>query len=390
MVNKFLLIENNNFINFPTGGTLSFDKHLLKVIPANRISLVGITIDNQKIGQWTSINIEGKEYDFFPILKIKDLSKKPLIPSRLTSVFALIFYLKKIRKNDHSLVFTQTPQFLFALRFYNWQSLCFCFAGVSNSVSLSRYAFLRFLGAIYEKLLFITLEKKVSVILAAADIKAIEELKVRSKGLLKSRSIIPFPTRFDNTIFKPLNIVCCRANLGLPSDRKILVSVGRLSWVKGWDLLIEMMKISYDKNYLLIFVGDGEDRTLLENTAHDLIESNKVIITGVLTQKEVAEYINASDVILVGSYHEGWSTSMVESIACGKPIVATNVSGASELISNGGNGFIMHNRDPEELVRLIENTLLLKDSKRVSLELAAKYSLEYLYSDLLNVWPAIK
>ncbi len=387
---RVLIIENNNFIDFPTGGTLSFDKHLLKVIPADKVALVGITTGDNKIGQWTKIEIDGKEYDFFPLKKVADVHKKPLIPARLTSLISLFMYMHKIREKENSFIFTQTPQFLFALRFYKWVSVCFCFAGVSNSVSLSRYSFLQLLGSLYERFLFNTLKNNVDVILAAADTKAIEELKARSKGLLNHKNILPFPTRFDNTIFKPLNKNECRDSLKLPHNKTIFVAIGRLCWVKGWDLLIDLMKVNNDKDTILIFVGDGEDREQIENIAHDELESGSIRITGFLAQDEVAQYINASDLVLVGSYHEGWSTSMVESLACGKAIVSSEVSGATELIKDGENGFILLNRDTEKLITLVKNALKLKDASDISVTISKKYSLANLYSDLLIVWPDIE
>src|ERR1035437_646034 len=116
MAKKILLIDNCDFISYPIGGTLSFDKQLLKVFPSTQVSLVGITTQDIKIGEWTQIEIEGKTYEFYPIQKVMPTNKKPFLPRRLTSFWALLKHVKRIRKKGYLDVFTQTPQFLFVLK----------------------------------------------------------------------------------------------------------------------------------------------------------------------------------------------------------------------------------------------------------------------------------
>jgi glycosyltransferase involved in cell wall biosynthesis len=390
MAQSVLLIDNCDFINFPIGGTLSFDRQLLKTFPPSQLALVGITTQNLKIGEWTKIDIDGKSYEFYPIKKVVATNKKPLLPMRLTSFWALRKHLKNIRKKGYADIFTQTPQFLFALKYFKWRSLCFCFAGVGNSVSMSRYRRLRFLGRFYEKRLFITLNKIATCILAAADSNAIEQLSKRSNGILNTNRIKSFPTRFDNNIFNIKNKLECRGKLGLPEKNKILVTVGRLSWVKGWDLLIEAYKLRNDPDCILIFVGDGEDRNKIESSAKYLIDSGSIRITGYVSPTQVANYLNAADLVLVGSYEEGWSTTMVEALACGKAIVATDVSSSKDLIKPGLNGFIIHERDPTVFNNAISKGLELNNNMKYSIEISKKYSVDKLYEELQNEWPELK
>jgi glycosyltransferase involved in cell wall biosynthesis len=390
MAKKILLIDNCDFIRFPIGGTLSFEKQLLKAIPSSKLALVGITTENIRIGEWTQVEIEGESYEFFPIKKVHASSKKPLLPMRITSFWALFKHLKSIRKKGYTDVFTQTPQFLFALKYFKWSSLCFCFAGVGNSVAMSRYKGLRFLGDLYETRLFTTLKNNATSILAAADSTAIEQLSKRSNGVLLSSNIKSFPTRFDNKIFNIKNKQECRGKLNLPDNKNILVTLGRLSWVKGWDLLLETINLRTDQDCILIFVGDGEDRSKIESSAKHLIDLGLVKITGNLPPEKVALYLNAADLVVVGSYQEGWSTSMVEAIACGKAIVATDVSSSKDLIQPGINGYIIGQRDPAVFNIAISQALQLKNSSMNSLALSKSYSIESLFDDLANEWPELK
>jgi glycosyltransferase involved in cell wall biosynthesis len=387
---KILLIDNTNFINYPTGGTLIFDKQLLNVLPTDKVMLVGITTEDISVRQWTKITIGKNEYDFFPITKVSVRTKKPIIPLRITTFVALMLSLKRIRQKGCLNVFSQTPQFLFALRYFKWDSICFCFAGVGNSIGLSRYRSLRSLGEVYEKTLFKTLKDHVDVILAAADKRAIKQFTDRSKGLIDAKDVSVFPTRFDGSVFRPIDLDKCRTELNISKDKKVLVTTGRLCWVKGWDLLLETIKQRSSGEWMLIFVGDGEDRGKIEGEAADLIRSGVVKITGFLPQSEVVKYINAADVVLTGSYQEGWSTAMIEAIACGKPMVSTDVSGASEIIDTGRNGYILYDRDPVKMARLIDEALNLINANEVSVKLANSYSMDNLFEDFIMKWPYIE
>jgi len=388
-MSKLLIIENCNFNDFPTGGTLSFSKQLISTLPNNKIALVGITTDNIKIGRWTTLKIGSVYVDFFPILKINSFNKKPLIPLRIQSLFALFIYLNRIRKKKYNYVFTQTPQFIFALFLYKWESVSFCFAGLGNSVKLSRYKSLRFLGEIYETLLLKILNKKIDCIFAAADSSSINIFKNNHRSLI-DKKIISLPTRYDETIFFPKNKNKVREKLRLPLNKKIIVTTGRLNWVKGWDFLINVLNSGFDiENFILIFVGDGEDRSKIEKQYLNQI-GKSIIITGFVEATIVSDYINASDVFVLGSYTEGWSTSLVEALACGKPIVTTNVSSVNDIITDNENGFIVYDRNVKEFCKSIFSSMQLENVEQLSLVKAKKYCKLTLYNDIIKYWPQIK
>lgn len=389
MHKKIILFDNCDFESFPIGGTLTFARQLIKSIPSENILLVGITTQNIKVGEWTNIELNGTVYNFFPIMKVRSGNKRPLIPLRLSSFFALLRYLIKIRKKGSAYIFTQTPQFLFALNLYRWKSICFNFAGVGNAVALSRYKGLRFLGDLYEKSLFKILRKEGIRVLAAADSNAINVLVKRSKGLLDKKVIRPFPTRYDDNIFYAKDKLSSRVLLGLPLGKKIFVSVGRLSWVKGWDLLIDVMRLQKTENCLLILVGDGEERFKIEKVGKEMIEKDFLKITGYVSPDQVSLYLNSADLVLVGSHEEGWPTCIVEALACGKAVVSTDVSGAKELIKDGINGFVVSGRNPTLYNNAITKALELKDCSNYSFEISQKYSIKNLFSELQNAWPEI-
>ena len=77
---------------------------------------------------------------------------------------------------------------------------------------------------------------------------------------------------------------------------------------------------------------------------------------------------------------------MLEAIACGKPIVSTNVSGSADMVKDGLNGYIVQNRDPREFAKKMNMALTLPNASEISRSLAHQYSLESLRSDLERYW----
>lgn len=387
---RFIHMDPINFQDFPVGGTLSFARQLMSQFKGE-VALVGLITDvSDPVGKWFMKEINGISYPYFGIGRYKKFDKKPLVPLRLQTFMLLLFYLPRIRKIKNRNVFTQSPQFLFALNFFRWTSLCFCFAGISNSVAISRYKYLRNLGILYEKSLFRILKRKATVILAAADSESIAIATERTGNILKAKDIVTFPTRFDPRIFSPLNKSECRRSLNISDNDFVLVTTGRLSWVKGWQLLIDATMELYSdnefRNIRLIFVGDGEDRKKVENYNKLLIDKNIIKLVGKLNQNEIARYLSAADVFVLGSYTEGWPTSLVEAMACGCPIVTTNVSAASEIVREGTNGYIVNDRDSINFANTIKKARNLKDFVEYSLSVRNKFSVDLLKDDLEKLW----
>ena len=104
----------------------------------------------------------------------------------------------------------------------------------------------------------------------------------------------------------------------------------KASIFKGWRLIIDAFKEFHTRHTLyakLYFIGDGEDKLQIESYIDSQRLMNNVVLVGAVAREDVVFWINAADLILIGSFFEGWSLSMLESVACGKPIVTTDISG---------------------------------------------------------------
>lgn len=391
--NPILLFTEGDPWGNPTGGQTTFAKHILTAF-GPEFAVSSHCEDNSiPIGKW--IIRPYKKYDilFFNRGDLKkSKNKKPIVPLRIKSYIYAKKYLAEIREKKFRGILLDSPEMLFAAYRYKWESICYRFAGVNNPVSNSRYLWARVLGEIFERQHIKTLKKiKTDVFIAAADQYAIAEFHHRTKNQLNTQNFYQFPTRVDTDTFFPMDTSECRKQLNIPLKEKVFVATGRLCWIKGWDLL--MQAFTHIKKVLpkatLIFVGDGEDHQKIELMAQQLGIAKNVKVTGFVTQRDVNMYMNAADVCLVGSHREGWSLAMCEMIACGKPVVSTDVSGAKDMVKNGINGFIVPDRDPLKYADLAIKAMDLPDVVEESLLISKKYSINTLAQELSSLWPPL-
>jgi glycosyltransferase involved in cell wall biosynthesis len=258
---------------------------------------------------------------------------------------------------------------------------------VENHLKASRYPFAKPLWRLCDKALFKALDRA-SVVLAAADENAMNALVSRSNGRLPRERLIQCPTSVDTSLFHPVAARNVRAELGIPENCTVFVTTGRIGRFKGWELLLDAFEEFLDRsrNALLFFVGDGEDRSLLQAQIEKRDLHTQVKITGFQKPSQVASYLNAANVILSGSRLEGWSVAMLEALACGKAIVSTEVSGATAMIKPGLNGFIVKDRNPLKFAEAMESALHLANAEQVSTSIASGFDLAQLRERLVSVW----
>jgi glycosyltransferase involved in cell wall biosynthesis len=389
---NFLLCVGKDPWGEPRGGGTNFAKQMLHAF-GDRLAVASSAGENLPLRKWCDRPFNGKNIKFFNMGRIVDRQgRKPIIPDRYTVYRNAKLSMVQIHALGVRNLFIQAPELLFATANFKWKSVCYRFAGVNNPIANSRYKWARWFGVFYEKKMFHDLKKiSTHVLLASAENKEIDEMLTRSRGILDRFPLHHFPTRVDTDRFKPISKKEAQAMLDIENDKLIIVACGRLSWIKGWDLILNAISnlIKRGLECRLIFVGDGEDREKVVNKAQRLNIENSIQITGFIPNKKVSIYLNASDLCVVGSHREGWSLAMLEMLACGKPLVSTNVSGANDMISHGENGFIVKERNPRLFADAIIKTLELKSAKEVSLKIAARYSTKTLATDLASVWDAL-
>lgn len=357
---KILLIETVNYTDYPTGGILNFDRILLSALK-NDLYLAGITTEDDRtpIGVWTKKMIDDVEFNFFSIERCQRTSKKPFLPRGLETLWYLLRNIKKIISiHQYDFIMTQSTSVLFLLTESQLKRTCYIAPGLNNPLSISRYKWARNLTGMYDKIMLPPMSKA-RFILAAADMNARKEFEKRCNGLIKHTDIIEFPTRYNDIFYKVLNKNECRKEFGIDDKQLLFSTVGRLNWFKGWKLMIDSFFIFQKKfkNSLFYLIGDGEDFEKINDYVRKIKLDGKVVTLGKKTPAEIGKFLNASDCFIMGSFAEGWSTTLVEACACCVPCVVTNFSSAATMIENGTNGFVISDRCEKNFASAMEKAI---------------------------------
>ncbi len=171
------------------------------------------------------------------------------------------------------------------------------------------------------------------------------------------------------------------------------VTVGSLFHIKGYDILIEAFaKIAHDNNFKLTIVGDGNQRTLLQQliVKHNL--QSKVLLVGRKSRPEVADILANSDVYVSSSRNENFSVSVLEALSVGLPVVATICGGIKECI-NESNGLLVPTEDVNALSSvMLKITQNISNYNRESIaqDFENRFSTKTIVNNLVSIFESVK
>jgi glycosyltransferase involved in cell wall biosynthesis len=154
-----------------------------------------------------------------------------------------------------------------------------------------------------------------------------------------------------------------RQKLGISPDAKVISLVARLRKEKGHRTLMaatEIMKPFLAEKPHLLFVGSGPEEVSLKKEARTL---SSAVIHFVGHQPDVALWFSAADVVAMPSFTEPFGLTAIEAMSCGKPLVASNVEGLSEIVEDGTSGLLVPPRCPNDLAQGLLKVLLSSDLK---------------------------
>jgi len=140
-----------------------------------------------------------------------------------------------------------------------------------------------------------------------------------------------------------------------------VITVARLVTWKDIDRIIKV--VSSISDVRLIIVGDGTERTSLENLVTDLGIAERVIFTEQVSKQSVLQYLKASDIFVLNSTYEGLPHIVLKAMAVGVPMIATDVGGTDEVVKHEVNGLLIPSMDDKALRNAI--CRLLQNSKDV-------------------------
>jgi len=184
-----------------------------------------------------------------------------------------------------------------------------------------------------------------------------------------------------------------RARLGLDADAVVIVGLGRLVPIKGFDLLVRALPIvvSQIPSARVLLVGEGAERAHLEAIAASLGVASCLRLTGETT--DVAPYLAAADVVTVPSRNEGMGRVIVEAMALGRPVVATAVGGIPDVVTDGECGRLVEPEDVDALagalIELGRDPALRRKLGEAAVQRAEAFSTAVAREKLLAVYAAL-
>jgi teichuronic acid biosynthesis glycosyltransferase TuaC len=234
--------------------------------------------------------------------------------------------------------------------------------------------------------------RAVSSDLAERTVKLIDAEKRRNGGTETVKKVWVVPNGVDLNKFRLMERQEARRQLGLDDDKRYLLYVGRLVAVKGLDLLLDAFArlVQNQSDVELVLVGDGAERLVLAQRATTLGIRDKVHFVGAQPHERIVLWMNAGDVLCLPSRKESFGAVLIESLACGTPVVATSVGGIPEVVADGQVGRLVHSRDPREMAACIEEVLETPwDRQQLRNYVAERFSFEMVTRKLLEMYGSV-
>lgn len=158
-----------------------------------------------------------------------------------------------------------------------------------------------------------------------------------------------------------IDIVNFRPEHSLQKDKPFIITLGgtRITERKGINYLIEALALLVSKypNIFLRLVGEGNEKENLMNLTKELKLDNVVEFVGLIPREKIAPYYQEAKLFVLPSLNEGMSNAMLEALATGLPILATDTGGTKELVEDGTNGMIIKMQDARDLAEKIERLI---------------------------------
>jgi glycosyltransferase involved in cell wall biosynthesis len=148
----------------------------------------------------------------------------------------------------------------------------------------------------------------------------------------------------------------CRKRLGLPEDGEIAVCVGHLNDGKNQSVLIQALAAMVGEGVRtprLVLVGEGPNRARLESEARRCGVQDCVRFAGRRPHDEIPYWMGAADWLVLSSLYEGWPTVYFEAMACGRPVITSNVSAARDAVCRDDYGLVVEPNTPEAFARAL-------------------------------------
>ena len=195
------------------------------------------------------------------------------------------------------------------------------------------------------------------------------------------------PCGVNLELFRPMDRAAARQGLGFGENESIVLYVGRFDPIKGIGRLLKAATHLQDQRQLRLVIigGDGPDTPEYQNLqklARKLGLQNTVTFVGRIEQKHLPPYYSAADVLVMPSYYESFGLVGLESLACGTPVIATEVGAMRSIIRDGETGQIVSNANQRSLAQAIKTFITGSGARKLSADMIRASVLKFGWSNV--------
>jgi len=181
--------------------------------------------------------------------------------------------------------------------------------------------------------------------------------KVINSYSVQPDKVTVIPNGIDSTKFYPIEKSAAKAYCHLDDNKRIILTVSRLSSEKGLEFLIQAVSKIKSTDVMLIIIGDGPLKGKLTNMVKSLGLAESVRFMGNIGHSDIIKWYNSADIFCLPSLWEGCPNVVIEALACGIPVVATNVGGIPDLVPGDQAGCLVPPGNIEALASAIDKSL---------------------------------
>jgi len=372
------------------GGIESFIRGLILNSPKSiRYCLVGVTTDvkARPVGRWVDCQIGDIKFKLFPLYAVKYRGKRSLIPATIIYELAALFRMPDLVFADviesHRIEHLLFHHIRKPFNLFLHQNM----AELDNSKSDILWKFAPKVYRFIERIVF---KREGSIFCVREDaVNAYKRIYPMYSDKFKFQ-----PTWMDEKVFFPVSsdvsssirYKLCDEYM-LDYSQPLALTVGRIDLQKDPFLMVRAIASVHEKGQLIqvIWIGDGVLKAQVMKKVKQLNLESRFKFAGLKDSEYIANAIRGCDFFLMSSAYEGMPIAVLESLACGRPIVSTCVGEVPRLISNGENGFLAKPGDVSSLSSAIIN--MIKEGGKCTgkpcLDVAIKYRS---YNVLQNVY----
>ncbi|MBK8616130.1 MAG: glycosyltransferase [Anaerolineales bacterium] len=222
-----------------------------------------------------------------------------------------------------------------------------------------------------------------------------EQTQLRFLYRADDRKMVVIPPGVDTSHFYPIPADEAKQYIGLRPENRMVLFVGRIEPLKGVDTLIQAMSCldlqqAYKPVHLAIIGGEpnvipenmSEEMARLQKMCDDLCMGGMVVFLGKRGQDTLPYYYSAAEVVVMPSLYESFGMVALEAMACGTPVVASEVGGLGYLVQNGVTGYTIPDSEPEALCEKLSWLLGDADLRSSMGQRAAKYAMDYAWDKI--------